>query len=129
MIGVLFAASMLVTPLYVIYQREFQFSKITLTLIYAVYVVGNFISLVWLARLSDTVGRRRAAVPAIALAIASTMVFLSAGGTAAPLLQRPCWSLRRPWSVLMTTGTERPGLMRAELGNSGASIMACAAVN
>jgi MFS family permease len=81
MIGVLFAASTLVTPLYVIYQQEFQFSKITLTLIYAVYVVGNFISLVWLARLSDAVGRRTAAVPAIAVAIASTMVFLSASGT------------------------------------------------
>ena len=48
MIGVLFAGSTLVTPLYVIYEKEWGFSRITLTLIYAAYVIGNLAALlVW----------------------------------------------------------------------------------
>ena len=35
MIGVLFAGSTVLTPLYVIYKQQFGFSQITLTLIYA----------------------------------------------------------------------------------------------
>jgi len=62
MIGVLFAGSMLVTPLYVIYEKEWGFSRITLTLIYAAYVIGNLAALLVLGRLSDHVGRRRTAV-------------------------------------------------------------------
>src|SRR5262245_8975080 len=41
LIGVLFAGSTLLTPLYVIYQERFGFAQITLTLIYAIYVAGN----------------------------------------------------------------------------------------
>ena len=46
MIGVLFAGSTVVTPLYVIYKQQFGFSQISLTLIYAVYVVGNLAAMV-----------------------------------------------------------------------------------
>ena len=35
MIGVMFAGSTLLTPLYIIYKQKFGFSGITLTLIYA----------------------------------------------------------------------------------------------
>ena len=41
MIGVMFAGSTLLTPLYIIYKQRFGFSDITLTLIYAAYIVGN----------------------------------------------------------------------------------------
>ena len=41
MVGIMFMASTLLTPLYVIYEQAFHFSRITLTLVYAVYVVGN----------------------------------------------------------------------------------------
>jgi hypothetical protein len=41
MIGVLFAGSTVVTPLYVIYKQQFGFSQISLTLIYAAYVLGS----------------------------------------------------------------------------------------
>ncbi|HEY1543255.1 MAG TPA: MFS transporter [Xanthobacteraceae bacterium] len=83
MIAALFAGSTLLTPLYVIYQHEFYFSRITLTLIYAVYVVGNLASLMWFGRLSDTFGRRATALPAIGVSIVGSIVFLFATGTAA----------------------------------------------
>ena len=83
MIAALFAGSTLLTPLYIIYQHEFGFSRITLTLIYAVYVVGNLASLMWFGRLSDTFGRRATALPAIGVTIVGSIVFLFATGTAA----------------------------------------------
>jgi len=57
-IGVLFAGSTLLTPLYVIYQERFGFSHVTLTLIYAVYVAGNLAALLLFGRVSDKLGRR-----------------------------------------------------------------------
>ncbi|HEY3793945.1 MAG TPA: MFS transporter [Bradyrhizobium sp.] len=83
MIGVLFAGSTLLTPLYVIYKQEFGFSGITLTLIYAVYVVGNLGALLLLGRLSDQIGRRATVLPALGAAAVSTVIFLLAHGTAA----------------------------------------------
>jgi MFS family permease len=83
MIGVLFAGSTVVTPLYVIYKQQFGFSQISLTLVYAAYVLGNLTALLLLGRLSDEIGRRRTAVSAMAIAIVSTVVFLFARNIAA----------------------------------------------
>jgi MFS family permease len=80
MIGVLFAGSTVVTPLYVIHKQQFGFSQISLTLIYAAYVLGNLAALLVFGRLSDQIGRRRTAVIAMAIAIASAAVFLLARG-------------------------------------------------
>ena len=41
LIGVSFIGTTLLTPLYVLYRQVFGFSEITLTLLYAVYVIGN----------------------------------------------------------------------------------------
>ena len=82
LIGVMFMGSTLLTPLYLLYQRAFGFSEITLTLIYAVYVVGNIGALFFFGRLWDQVGRRRTSLPAIALAGVATFVFLFARSTA-----------------------------------------------
>jgi MFS family permease len=82
MIAALFAGSTLLTPLYIIYQHQYGFSRITLTLVYAVYVVGNLASLMWFGRLSDTFGRRATALPAIGVTIVGSLVFLFATGTA-----------------------------------------------
>jgi MFS family permease len=78
MIGAAFAGSTLVTPLYAIYQEQFGFSQITLTLVYAAYVIGNLAALLYCGRVSDEVGRRNATLPAMAVAIASAIVFLFA---------------------------------------------------
>jgi MFS family permease len=82
MIAVLFASSTLVTPLYGLYRQSLGFSELTLTLIYAVYVVGNLLALLFLGRLSDQIGRRSTALPALALAALSTLLFIAAHDTA-----------------------------------------------
>ncbi|WP_119271163.1 MFS transporter [Taklimakanibacter deserti] len=79
MIAVLFAGSTVLTPLYVIYKQAFGFSQITLTLIYAVYVVGNLTALLVFGRISDSVGRRPVALAAMAVAVMSAFIFLLAG--------------------------------------------------
>ena len=81
MIGALFAGSTLVTPLYIMYKEAFGFSQISLTLIYAAYVIGNLCALLVFGRLSDQVGRKPMALAGIALAIVSALVFLFARGT------------------------------------------------
>ena len=81
-IGVAFAGSVIVTPLYALYQRKFGFTEIVLTLVYAVYVVGNLVALLLFGQLSDQIGRKRAALPALGLAIASATLFIVASGTA-----------------------------------------------
>jgi MFS family permease len=78
MISAAFAGSTLVTPLYVIYKQEFGFSQITLTLVYGAYVLGNLVALLFFGHVSDEIGRRRTILPAMAIAIASTLVFLFA---------------------------------------------------
>ncbi|MFC3324039.1 MFS transporter [Mesorhizobium cantuariense] len=79
MIAVLFAGSTVLTPLYIVYKQQFGFSQITLTLIYAVYVVGNLAALLMLGGVSDVVGRRPASLAAMLVAIISALVFLFAG--------------------------------------------------
>ena len=78
----MFIATTLPTPLYVIYEHTFGFSPVTLTLIYAVYVVGNLAALLLLGRTSDIIGRRKVSLAAIAIAALSTFLFLLAHGTA-----------------------------------------------
>ncbi|MER8373086.1 MFS transporter [Mesorhizobium sp. M1406] len=82
MIAVLFAGSTVLTPLYIIYKQQFGFSQITLTLVYAVYVVGNLAALLMLGGISDVVGRRPASLAAMLVAIVSALVFLFAGNVA-----------------------------------------------
>jgi MFS family permease len=82
MIAVMFMASTILTPLYVLYEQAFGFSRVTLTLIYGVYVVGNVVALLFFGRLSDQIGRRPAALPAMAAAALSALAFLFATDTA-----------------------------------------------
>ena len=58
------------------------FSNVVLTLIYAVYVLGNFTALIIFGRLSDQVGRRNVTLPTIGSGIISTIGFLFAQSTA-----------------------------------------------
>jgi hypothetical protein len=81
MIATMFMASTLITPLYVLYQQAFGFSTIELTVIYSTYVVGNLFALLFLGRISDELGRRRVILGAIAVAGASSALFLFAAAT------------------------------------------------
>jgi MFS family permease len=80
-LGAMFVGAILPTPLYPLYRQAFGFSGITLTLIYAVYVLGNLIALLFFGRLSDQIGRRVTTLPAIGVGIASALVFAFAAGT------------------------------------------------
>src|ERR1700733_5993522 len=80
-LGMLFVGAIMPTPLYPLYRHAFGFSGITLTLVYAVYVLGNLVALLFFGRLADQIGRRRASLPAIAFGIAAAMAFALANGT------------------------------------------------
>jgi MFS family permease len=77
-----FISAMLPTPLYPLYREAFGFGGITLTLIYAIYVLGNMVAMVVFGRLSDQIGRRKVAIPAIFVSAVSTLVFMFAESTA-----------------------------------------------
>lgn len=81
-LGVSFMSSTLLTPLYGLYRDEFGFSEVTLTLVYATYVLGNLVALLFLGRLSDQLGRRRVALPAMGVAAVAMGAFLLASDTA-----------------------------------------------
>jgi MFS family permease len=80
-LGIMFIGAILPTPLYPLYREAFGFSGVTLTLIYATYVLGNLTALLFFGRLADQIGRRPANLPAVAVGIASAIVFAAAQGT------------------------------------------------
>jgi Major Facilitator Superfamily len=82
MVAVMFMGSTLVTPLYAPYRQAFGFAEVTLTLIYAVYAVGNLLALLIFGRVSDQIGRRPVGLAAIVLAVLATVLFLLATSTA-----------------------------------------------
>lgn len=77
-LAVLYAGSTLLTPLYRLYREAFGFSQLTLTLIYAAYVLGNLTALLFLARASDQLGRRAVNLTALAIAAGATLLLLFA---------------------------------------------------
>jgi MFS family permease len=80
-LGVMFIGAILPTPLYPLYREVFGFSGVTLTLIYATYVLGNLTALLVFGRLADQIGRRAASLPAIAVGMVSAGVFAAAAST------------------------------------------------
>src|SRR3954468_3903123 len=82
------AASAAPSPLYVVYQRLWGFSAVTLTVIFAVYVAGMIASLLILGALSDHVGRRPVLAAAIALEAVALLLFLVAGDVTVLLAAR-----------------------------------------
>jgi len=78
----IYVLSTIPTPLYVIYEQEFHFSQIMLTLIYAAYVVGTVSAMFFFGRLSDQIGRRSVVLVSLGIAGVSALVFLTATNTA-----------------------------------------------
>ncbi len=76
------------TPLYVVYQERYGFSDIVLTLIFAMYVLGLLVALVFGGRVSDHAGRKPVLLVAMAVQLIAMVVFLVADGTAALLVAR-----------------------------------------
>jgi MFS family permease len=70
------AFSTVPTPLYPLYQALDGFSTFTITIVFAVYVVGVLISLMLAGQLSDVIGRKRVLVAALILELAGAALFL-----------------------------------------------------
>jgi hypothetical protein len=82
------AASSAPSPLYPVYQAEFRFSALTLTVIFAVYVFALMVSLLTVGRLSDYVGRRVVLAGALAVEAGAMALFLVAGGVGGLVIAR-----------------------------------------
>jgi predicted MFS family arabinose efflux permease len=80
-LGMMFVGAIMPTPLYPLFRNAFGFSGVTLTLIYAVYVLGNLVALLLFGRLADQIGRRSVNVPAIGVGMASALAFAFASST------------------------------------------------
>ncbi|MFE9001281.1 MFS transporter [Streptomyces sp. NPDC007875] len=83
-----FVLSNAATPLYVRWQHEIGFSKGTLTVIFACYIVGLLGSLLVSGVVSDRVGRKPVLLPALGLAMAACAIFASASAVAALIVAR-----------------------------------------
>lgn len=79
----LLAASSAPSPLYPVYQAEFGFSALTLTAIFAVYVLALLLSLLTVGRLSDFLGRRPVLAVALLIEAGAMTIFLDAHSVAA----------------------------------------------
>jgi MFS family permease len=82
------AASSTPSPLYVVYQQEWSFSPTTLTVVFAIYVLGLLGSLLVFGALSDHLGRRPVLAAAIGLEALALVLFLVAGDVTVLALAR-----------------------------------------
>jgi MFS family permease len=78
----LMAGANLATPLYPVYAREFHFSSVVLTAIFATYAVVLVPSLILFGRLSDRIGRRRVILLGLAVAVGGLVLFAAARSAA-----------------------------------------------
>ena len=70
------AFSAVPAPLYVLYAARDNFGPLMITVIFAAYAVGVIASLFLAGHLSDRLGRRRMAVIAVSVNVASGVIFL-----------------------------------------------------
>lgn len=83
-----FVLSNAATPLYVLWQRDIGFSKGTLTVVFAFYIVGLVGSLLVSGVVSDRVGRKPVLLPALGLALAACLIFATATSVPALIVAR-----------------------------------------
>lgn len=65
-------------PLYTLWGAELGFGAATTTWIFAIYVLGTLLALIFFGGLSDQVGRRPLALAALVVTVVSTLFFLLA---------------------------------------------------
>src|SRR5699024_7007291 len=75
-------------PLYPLYQAQFGFSELMITVIYAVYAAGVIAALILVGSWSDQIGRRPMLFGAVALSTGSAVAFLVGGGLVPLLIGR-----------------------------------------
>jgi hypothetical protein len=82
------AGSVAPTPLYALYQAQWGFSPITVTIIFGIYAIAVLIALLFVGRLSDHLGRRPVLIAAIAAQMATMVIFATASGVGDLVLAR-----------------------------------------
>ncbi|WP_371604632.1 MFS transporter [Streptomyces sp. NBC_01220] len=87
-ITAIFVLSNAATPLYVLWQRDIGFSKGTLTVVFAFYIVGLIGSLLVSGVVSDRLGRKPVLLPALVLALIACLIFATATSVAALIVAR-----------------------------------------
>ena len=80
-IAIVLASSNLLTPLYAIYQRIFHFSPLTLTLIFATFVVTLIPAILLFGPLADAIGRRPLLLAALLSMAVASLLFAIAPAT------------------------------------------------
>ncbi|MFB8004041.1 MFS transporter [Nocardia sp. NPDC056000] len=83
-----FILSNAATPLYVLWQRDFGFSKGTMTVVFACYIAGLLGSLLVSGVASDRLGRKAVLVPALVLAATACLIFATANDVLALIIAR-----------------------------------------
>ena len=74
----LFFASAAASPLYRVYQAQFHFSAVTLTGVFAVYVLVLLVTLLFFGSVSDYLGRLPVIITALIFSAVGCAVFLAA---------------------------------------------------
>jgi MFS family permease len=82
------ASSSAPTPLYSIYQAQWGFSAITVTVIFGIYAISVLAALLFLGRLSDHLGRRPVLIAATAVQAVTMVIFATASGVGDLVLAR-----------------------------------------
>jgi MFS family permease len=84
----LLAASSAPTPLYSVFEAEWGFSPITITVVFGVYAVAVLAALLVVGSLSDHVGRRPVLIVALLIQIVALAVFATAGNVTELMVAR-----------------------------------------
>ncbi|MEO9326549.1 MFS transporter [Gordonia aurantiaca] len=111
-------ASAAPSPLYPVYQELWGFSALTLTLVFAVYVVTMLLSLLTVGSLSDHIGRRPVLAVALALLIVSMILFVVAGDVGTLLAARALQGLATGAAMGTLTATTVDLQPTARLGST-----------
>jgi predicted MFS family arabinose efflux permease len=82
------AGSSAPTPLYALYQAQWGFSPITVTIIFGIYAISVLTALLFVGRLSDHLGRRPVLIAATAVQAATMVLFATASGVGDLVLAR-----------------------------------------
>ncbi len=98
------------TPLYVVYQHEFHFDALVLAAIFGSYTLGVLVTMLFVAPLSDVVGRKPVLYLGMVLTGASAIVFILADGVAMLALARAVSGL----AVGATTSTATAAMASLE---------------
>jgi MFS family permease len=98
------------TPLYSVYEQQYHFSSGILAAIFGAYTVGVWITMIFVAPLSDAIGRKPVLYLGMALTAASGIAFVLASGTVTLALARIISGL----SVGATTSTATASMASLE---------------